>query len=186
MNKKRSALAFVSILVALFALAPQIGAQEEGGGLPSPSASVSQLIGTGTVEITYHRPGVKGREGAIYGDLVPYDEVWRAGANAPTAISFSENVTINGKKLAAGSYTFQILVTKKDWTLIFSSPSEDEDEDEGSEALRVKVTPKKSQHKEWLEYGFENLADTTDADKASAVAYIRWEGLKASFKIQAD
>lgn len=177
-------LAIGSILVAAFALSLGASAQEEEGGMPSPSASVSQLIGAGTVKITYHRPGVKGRDGNIWGGLVPYDEVWRAGANDPTAISFDQNVTINGKKLAAGSYNFRIHVAKKDWTLIFSSPSDDEEDDD--EALRVTVTLEKIPHKEWLEYGFEDLADTEDVDNASAVAYIRWEKLKASFKIQVD
>lgn len=187
MNRSRSTLAIVSTLVVMFAVALPAYAQEREG-LPSPSASVSQLIGAGTVEITYHRPGVKGRDGAIWGDLVKYDKVWRAGANATTTISFEENVTINGEKLAAGKYGFLILVTKKEWTLIFSKVSEGGGNYEGEEqdALRVTVKPEKIEHKEWLDYGFEKLADTEDADKASAVAYIRWERRKASFKIQAD
>lgn len=127
------------------------------------------------------------RKSAVWGELVPYDAVWRAGANARTTISFDENVTIEGKKLAAGTYGFHILVTKKDWTLIFNKKWEGGGNYAGEEhdALRVTVTPEKIPHKEWLDYGFEDLANMEDVDKASAVAYIRWEKRKASFKIQA-
>ena len=69
----------------------------------SPKASVSQTIGFTEVTINYSRPGVKGRK--IWGGLVPYNKVWRAGANEATKITFSKNVRINGEKLAAGKPT---------------------------------------------------------------------------------
>ena len=67
----------------------------------SPDASLTQQIGTANVTIKYSRPGVKGRE--VWGALVPYDQVWRAGANAATTIEFSDAVTINDKAVPAGS-----------------------------------------------------------------------------------
>ncbi len=69
---------------------------------PSPSATVKQDFGISSVELSYSRPGVKGRK--IFGDLVPYDKVWRTGANSPTTITFGDEVTIGGKKIPAGKY----------------------------------------------------------------------------------
>ena len=68
----------------------------------SPSATVSQSIGLSNVTISFCRPGVKGR--VIWGGLVPYDQVWRTGANEATTIAFSTDVAIEGNKLAAGTY----------------------------------------------------------------------------------
>ena len=70
----------------------------------SQGAKVTQVIGLSDVTIYYHRPGVKGR--TIWGGLLPYDTVWRAGANEPTLFTFSDEVTIAGKKLPAGTYRF--------------------------------------------------------------------------------
>ena len=69
---------------------------------PSPAATVTQTIGLTEVSVEYSRPGVKGR--TIFGDLVPHDKVWRTGANAVTKITFSDDVTVEGKDLSAGSY----------------------------------------------------------------------------------
>ena len=108
----------------------------------SPAASVGQTIGLTQVKISYHRPAVNKRE--VWGKLVPYNEVWRAGANENTTISFSSDVTVGGQKLAAGTYGLHMLPTEKDWTVIFSnmanawgSFSYDPKED----AARVTVTP---------------------------------------------
>src|SRR5437660_203945 len=96
-------------------------AQTPGLTLPeqSPATSVSQTVGLSTLKISYHRPGVGGRK--IWGGLVPYGEVWRAGANENTTISFSSPVKIAGKPLAAGSYGLHMIPTSKEWTVIFSN-----------------------------------------------------------------
>src|SRR4051812_13060317 len=82
---------------------------------PSPNASVSQTIGITEVALHYSRPGVKGR--TIWGDLVPYGQVWRTGANENTTISFSTPVKIQGHELPAGLYGLQTIPTATEWTV---------------------------------------------------------------------
>src|SRR5580765_873560 len=85
----------------------------------SQKAMVMHRIGLTDITITYHSPLVKGRK--VWGELVPYNEVWRAGANENTTISFSSPVTINGKPLAAGTYGLHMIPTKGDWTIACSN-----------------------------------------------------------------
>src|SRR5512146_2489926 len=108
------AAAFILITASTISYAQQ---KEEKVRI-SPKASVSQTIGFTDVTISYSRPGVKARK--IWGDLVPYDKVWRAGANEATKITFSTDVMVEGKKLSAGSYGFFVIPGKKEWTLIFN------------------------------------------------------------------
>ena len=105
------------VVFALWAFTTGLDAQLK---LPriSPNGELGQTIGTTVIKADYSRPGVKGRE--IWGKLVPYNEVWRAGANDATMISFSSDVSIDGKKLAAGTYSFFILPTTNEWTFIFN------------------------------------------------------------------
>lgn len=147
----------------------------------SQRATVSQQIGLSEISITYNRPGVKGR--MVFGGLVPYGEVWRAGANENTVISFSSDVQINGKNLPAGKYGFHIIPTDKDWTLIFSknywswgSFNYDQKED----ALRITITPQKAEMQEWLQYTFDNV------EANSTTVSLRWADMKASFNITVD
>lgn len=146
----------------------------------SLKASVMQRIGLDTdITIVYSRPGVKGRK--IWGGLVPYDKVWRAGANENTTFEVSKDVLINGQKLPAGKYGLHMIPGEKQWTIIFSknnsawgSFSYKQEED----ALRVTVTPVAAPEREWLSYGFENLAGN------SATAYLWWEKLKVPFEVE--
>src|ERR1700760_3292640 len=96
---------------------------QEGLKLPeaSPAASVSQTVGLTDITISYHRPAIGGRK--IWGDLVPYGEVWRAGANENTTIKLSTPVKIGGKALAAGTYGLHMIPTAKSWTIIFNTLS---------------------------------------------------------------
>ena len=152
----------------------------------SPGASVSQIIGTDShITITYHRPGVKGREGKIYGtNLVPYGGnpmPWRAGANENTVIEFENDVKIEGKELAAGAYGFHIVPTEGDWTLVFSKNSAGwgsfgyKKEDD---VLRVTVSPGDAPHQEWLLYTFEDLS------AKSVTVKLRWESKQVGFKVE--
>lgn len=84
---------------------------------PSPAATVTQTIGLTEVTVEYSRPGVKGR--AIFGDLVPFDQVWRTGANSATKITFSEDVTVEGQELAAGSYAILTKPGASKWDVHF-------------------------------------------------------------------
>ncbi len=149
----------------------------------SPKAVASQTVGLTDVTITYHRPAVKGRK--IWGGLVPFDGgnpiPWRAGANENTTISFTHDVLVEGKRLAAGTYGLHMIPSEKDWIVIFSknhtswgSFSYRESED----ALRVTVKPKPADFQEWLSYEF----DVNDA--FSTTAALRWEKLEVPFTIQ--
>ncbi len=147
----------------------------------SPHASVSQTIGFTVINIDYHRPGVKGRK--IWDGLVPYGEVWRAGANENTTIEFTGNVKINGNDLKAGKYGFHIIPNKDEWILIFNKVNYAWGSffyDQNEDALRIKVYPSETENREWLQYGFENLSQN------SCDAYLHWEKLKVSFKIEID
>lgn len=84
---------------------------------PSPSSKVEQQVGLTNVELEYSRPGMRGRE--IFGDLVPYNETWRTGANANTTITFDTKVTVDGKELPAGTYAIYTVPKEKEWDVIF-------------------------------------------------------------------
>src|SRR5271156_894034 len=104
----------------------KISAPLKGSDLQFPAASplctLKQRIGITDVEITYSRPGVKGRH--VFGALVPYGKLWRAGANQATKISFSTPVKLNGTDIAAGAYALFAIPTKEEWTLIINKDSE--------------------------------------------------------------
>ena len=188
--KRLSIISFFLIFTFLLILPSTTFAQEKVR--PSLKASVMQTLGVDTdITIVYSRPGVKGRK--IWGELVPYGLApgieysngkpfpWRAGANENTTIEFSKDVLIEGNKLPAGKYGIHMIPSKKDWIIIFSknnsawgSFSYNQEED----ALRVTVTPVETPHQEWLIFGFDSLAGT------SATAFLRWEKLKVSFKIE--
>lgn len=146
---------------------------------PSPNASVSQTVGTTEMTISYGRPGVKGRD--VFGGLEPYGEVWRAGANEATVFSFSDDVTINGQPLAAGTYAFFVIPEEEgDWTLIFNSTAEQWGAyryDESQDALRVPATPETGASQEWLSYSFDELAPN------SARVVLHWSDTMVPFTV---
>ena len=88
----------------------------------SPFAYFKQTVGLTDVEIEHSRPSMKGRE--IFGELVPYGEVWRTGANQPTKLTFSDDVTLGGKSVPAGSYALYTIPGKSEWTLIVYSETD--------------------------------------------------------------
>jgi hypothetical protein len=144
----------------------------------SQGAKVTQVIGLSEVTIFYHRPGVKGR--VIWGGLLPYGEFWRAGANEPTLFTFSDDVTIEGKKLAAGTYRFGTIPGPKEWTVIFNS----EVKNWGTvyepqyDTLKFTVTPETGPNEEWLSYSF------TDLTPSSARVVLAWEKMRIGFTIE--
>ena len=89
---------------------------------PSPLQTIKQDFGLGNIEISYSRPAMKGRK--IFGDLVPYGNVWRTGANSATTLQFSDEVTIGGVKLAPGKYGLLSIPNKDSWTLIISKQTD--------------------------------------------------------------
>ena len=111
---------------------------------PSPTQTIKQDFGLGDIELSYSRPGKKGRK--IFGDLVPYGKVWRTGANSATTLNFSDEVTIGGKKIVGGKYGLLTIPDRDKWTLIITkqldvtSPSAYQQE---SDVVRVSVKPMK-------------------------------------------
>ncbi len=159
--------------------------QSQGPGIwlprPSPGASVAQAVGVTDVEIVYHRPSVNDR--TIWGGLVPYGQVWRAGANENTLIAFSRDVTVEGKPLAAGTYGFQAIPTEDEWTLIFSRDTTawgSYSYDESRDALRVQVTPESAPFREQMLFTFDDVAD------GAATITLRWEELAVPFRVETD
>jgi hypothetical protein len=108
---KRITMLFCAALVS-FAMHGQISTPA-----PSPFAKVKQTVGLTDVTLEYSRPSMRGR--TIFGDLVPYDKLWRTGANARTKITFSDDVTIGGKELKAGSYAIFTKPGTSSWEVIF-------------------------------------------------------------------
>ena len=145
----------------------------------SPKAAVIQIVGFTEFRIDYSRPGVKKRE--IWGKLVPYDAVWRAGANEATKITFSTDVTVEGKKLKKGSYSLFAIPGKNDWTIIFNKVADQWgafEYNESEDALRVKVKTEKAIWQEWLSYTINKASET------SAVIRLEWEKIKVPFKVE--
>ena len=148
---------------------------------PSQSATVAQRVGITDINIHYSRPLVKGRK--IWGGLVPYEQVWRAGANEKTIITFSDPVTIEGQPLPAGTYGLHTIPHEKDWTIIFSRNSNSWGSftyDPSEDALRVIVKTSPSDFHEALTYEFDEL------QPGSVVVTLRWERLAISFKVLVD
>ena len=145
---------------------------------PSPRASLMQTVGLTDITINYNRPGVKGR--AIWGALVPYDQVWRTGANEATTIQFSDDVWVNGNKLAKGIYSIHTIPTANQWTVIFNSVAEQWGSysyDSAKDALRVQVTPMPAEFREWLQFEIPEM--TTDTAKV----VMRWEKIAVPFTV---
>jgi pimeloyl-ACP methyl ester carboxylesterase len=145
----------------------------------SPSALVEQVLGAGKISIQYGRPQVKGRE--IWGKLVPYDKVWRAGANEATQITFTKSIKIEGNELAAGTYTFFALPTAGSWTIIFNKIKNQWGAfryNKDYDALRIAVSPRQTEQQEWLEYSFENIKDNTGE------IWLRWEKILIPLRVE--
>jgi hypothetical protein len=166
----------------IFMLVPLITfAQNEEKVRISPKAMVQQMVGFTDVSIEYSRPGVKGRE--IWGGLVPYHVVWRAGANEATKITFSTDVKINGKKLKAGSYGFFTIPTKNNWTLIFNKVADQWgafEYNEAEDVLRIEVTPEEGDLQEWLAYTITKTLDN------AATIKLEWENIKIPFMVEVE
>jgi hypothetical protein len=145
----------------------------------SPRATVTQTVGTTEVSIAYNRPGVKGR--AIWGDLVPYDRVWRTGANEATTITFADEVTIAGTKLPAGTYGLFTIPGRSEWTFVLNKGAKlwgAYEYKQAEDVLRVKATPSAAPFSERLTFTFANV-ETESADVVLA-----WEKLQVSFAIK--
>jgi hypothetical protein len=209
MISKRSLMLTLAILF-VFSCVTYVAAQQPPVQIkpirPSQKASVMQTIGVTDITITYSRPAVKGR--TIFADapatmearakgeatldnqnerkpgepIVPYNHVWRAGANEATLFQVTDDVLINGQPLKAGSYSLHTVPGKDEWTVIFNSDPGQWGSftyDSKKDALRVKSKPQMvSDSQEWLMYSFDPVSED------SAQVNIRWEKLKVPFTVQ--
>jgi Protein of unknown function (DUF2911)/Tetratricopeptide repeat len=149
---------------------------------PSPTQTIKQDFGLSSIELSYSRPGMKGRK--IFGDLVPWGKVWRTGANSATTITFSDDVMIGGKKVPAGKYGLLTIPEKKEWTFIITkqldvtNPSAyKEDQD----VARVMIEPMKMRDDmETFTMQFANVKP------ASCELHLMWEGTAIALPITTD
>ena len=132
---------------------------------PSPTQTVKQGFGIGTVELTYSRPSAKGRK--IYGDLVPYTKLWRTGANAATKIVFNEPVENDGKKIDTGTYVLYTIPNVDSWEVILNKGLKNWGIDgykESEDVVRFKVVPSKMKKNiETFTMEFSNVTPTSCA-----------------------
>ena len=187
----RTILAAFCIIISATSFS-QLTTTASGG---NKKALVGERIGLTDVTIHYDRPGVKGREGKIWGELVPVgftslgfgsakSSPWRAGSNENTTITFSTDVKVETNDLPAGTYGLFMAYDPSETTVIFSKNSTSWGSyyyDEKEDALRIKVKPvKTNESSEWLKYEFANQTDST------ATIQLVWEKLSIPFKIQTD
>lgn len=147
----------------------------------SPTCTIKQHFGLTDVEIVYSRPGVKGR--TIFGSLVPYDKVWRTGANNATKITFSTPVKLNGAEIPAGTYALFTIPGENEWTIIISKNVTQSalQYDEKADVVRVKATPVKlAETIETFTIEFNNITDE------SAVLNLVWEKTVVPIKLEVE
>jgi hypothetical protein len=167
-----------ALLIGMTLLAATAAFGQVRSPRPSPKSSLMQTVGLTDITINYNRPGVKGRP--IWGALVPYDKVWRTGANEATTIEFSDDVWINGNKLPKGLYSLHTIPGATEWTVIFNSVAEQWGSysyNAEKDALRVKVAPQAAEYREWM--SFEVPEMTTDTAKI----VLRWEKVAVPFTV---
>ncbi|MEO6070022.1 MAG: DUF2911 domain-containing protein [Chitinophagaceae bacterium] len=149
MKKTLFGKSFLFLLTALI-LTTGTWAQGNKAARPSPPDSATGQIKDATITINYSSPSVKGR--TIWGDLVPYDKAWRAGANEATVFTTSKDIKVEGKKLPAGKYTLFTTPGEKEWKINFNSQlgqwgvkrTGEANYDPANDVLTVSVKPKKS------------------------------------------
>jgi hypothetical protein len=207
---KRSSLFTFAILITTICAASYVPAQQPPLAIkpirPSQKASVMQTIGVTDITITYSRPPVKGRpifadapptmEARAKGEatldnqnerkagepIVPYNHVWRAGANEATMFQVTDDVLINGQPLKAGTYSLHTVPGKDEWTIIFNSDAGQWGSftyDSKKDVLRVKTKPQSvTENQEWLLFSFDPVSDN------SATVNIRWEKVRVPFTVE--
>ena len=164
MKKTLSLYSLLIILTLSAAAAAQVVIPRE-----SNRQDVMQMVGDTKISISYHRPNVKGRK--IWGELVPYGEVWRTGANNATLIEFSNDVTVNGQVLKKGKYSLHTLPTAANWTIIFNKVADQWGSftyDAKEDVLRVEATPVSLPFKETMTIDFAKVLGNI------AEIHIRW------------
>ena len=148
--KKMMILKGFALLMACMISSVAAQAQQDKASRPSPPLTATGKAGGATITINYSSPSVKGRK--IFGDLVPYDKVWRAGANEATIFETDKDITVEGKKLPAGKYSLYAIPGESEWSFVFNSETGqwgvkrggDTSKDAAKDVLTVKAKPAKS------------------------------------------
>lgn len=147
----------------------------------SPACTVSQEIGISKVEVAFARPAVKGRK--VWGGLVPFGQVWRAGANTATTLTFSHAAQVAGKTVPAGTYGFFAIPGEKTWTLILNKKAKQwgaYDYKVEEDLMRWEAQPQPGPFLEYLDYRVVPL------DTSRATVELGWENLRVSFPVAFD
>lgn len=177
----RLAVLLATGLVLLSAGPRPAGAQKRADDSKrvSKNGIATQKVGATEITLTYGRPSVKERK--IWGGLVPYGKVWRAGADEATTITFSTDVKLEGQPVKAGTYSLFLLPSEGKWTVILNKVAQQWgafNYDAAQDALRVEVTPRATEHQEDVTFAFEDVAP-----KAATVV-LQWEKLEVPFKVE--
>lgn len=170
----------ITLLTALLTVSPA-SAQDLELPVLSPRASATQQIGTVTVTVDYASPGKRDR--TVWGELVPYGELWRTGANGATTLETTGDLKIGGKDVKAGTYAIFSIPGEKEWTLIVNSnPNQGGtgSYDEKLDVVRVKATPSEGPDRERLTFVF------ADTDEDSASLDLEWAGVRVALPIEVD
>jgi Protein of unknown function (DUF2911) len=146
----------------------------------SPVATVTQAVGLTKITVEYSRPAVRGRK--IFGDLVPFDKVWRTGANKITTIKFDDDVMVEGKKIAAGTYGWYTFPGKSQWTIALNTDDKQwgaYQYDSAKDVLRLNVKPEKTKGL------VENMTITVEqTGKNTADVVLSWEKTAVRMKVE--
>lgn len=177
MHTKFSTFFLVFILFGMTAMAQQLQMPQA-----SPSAKIAQKVGLTDVTVDFSRPSTKGRK--VFGELVPFGQVWRTGANGATILSFSTEVKLGGVAVPAGSYALYSIPGKANWTIILSKNTKlwgAIGYDAKDDVLRFEASPAKtSRMYDSFDISFNKLTDN------SADLSIKWEQTRVDFTIQTD
>jgi hypothetical protein len=178
-NMQKSVACRLALLLAIALLATSAPAQQDKSKRPSPPASASCKFADGkTITVDYSSPRMKGRK--IFGELVPYGKVWRAGANEATTFVANTDVTVGGKAVPAGSYTLFTIPNEDKWTLVISKKTGEWGDPYPGEAddfarLEMKVSK--------LPAPVENFTVRFDQTGSACTVHLDWETTRASIVV---
>lgn len=175
MDRKRTIWIVLSLVVGMSMAMTASAERGDDTGRKSKNGRVSGTIDGVEVTLEYGRPSVNGR--TIWGALVPYKKVWRTGADEATTITFGQDVSVQGKALAAGTYGLFTIPDEANWTVIFNKTSEQWgafDYDEGQDALRVTVEPAASE-----------MVESMDFEIGDSAVILHWDKLAVPVEIGA-
>jgi len=160
------------LMIALAAFASVAFAQDKKPA--SPKAEVSGKVGGANVKIVYSQPSARGRK--IMGELVPYGEVWRTGANAATTIEFDKAVKVEGNDLAAGKYSLFTIPGENEWTIIINKQSGQSGMaySQAEDAIRFTVKPSKT----------DAFVETFTIDPGKDKITLKWENTAVAFAVK--